>query len=325
MITVLSEADIAQIALSDDAIRTAVSAGLQAQAEGQAIAQPTTVFNPVPGRDDLIAVIQGALPKENMALVKTVGGFPGNAAKALATNPGCLILIETETGQITGLMPAATITTQRTAMVTAIGAISLARAGARTLGCVGTRGIGVQAVRYIAGAIPLAKIRLCGRDPEQTKTAAHALSLELAVPVVPTATWDACLAGADIFIDGTALPGDRPLLAPSSIRPGAVIIVFGAYSSLPVNIMEDIDRLVMDRWVADGRGGLGPQTTAGHVTEAKVDALIGDVIAQNTSPRRSDRDRILFCHRGVAACDLMIASALLAAATEAGIGTQIDF
>ena len=52
MITILSEADIEQVALSDETIKAAVSRGLQSQAAGQALAEPTSVFNPVPGRDD---------------------------------------------------------------------------------------------------------------------------------------------------------------------------------------------------------------------------------------------------------------------------------
>ncbi|MEM7506715.1 MAG: hypothetical protein AAF415_08205 [Pseudomonadota bacterium] len=323
MITVLSEADLSGIALEDDAVRQAVGAGLRAQAEGRALAEPTTVFNPVPGRDDLIAVIRGALPEAGLALVKTVGGFPGNAAKGLATNPGCLTLIETETGQVTGILPAATITTQRTAMVTAIGAQHLARDWARILGCIGTRGVAAQAVRYIARAMPLEEIRLHGRDAEQTAAAATAMAAELDQKVIPAPDWETCLAGADIMIDGAALPHDQVLFPPDAVKEGALIIAYGAYSTLHPDFMDQVDRLVMDRWVADERGALGPLATNSSVTEARIDAFIGDVIAGHTRPRRAETDRILFCHRGVAACDLALAGAYIRAASQRGLGTQV--
>ncbi|MEM7545182.1 MAG: hypothetical protein AAF367_06575 [Pseudomonadota bacterium] len=325
MITVLSEADIAAIALPQDIIRTAVEAGLQAQSEGRALAEPTSVFNPVPGRDDLIAVIRGALPDQRLALVKTVGGFPGNAAKGRVTNPGCLTLIETETGQITGLLAAARITTERTAMVTAIGAHCLARHGARVLGVMGTGGIAVAAARYIAQAMPMSEIRLHGRDPARSADVASTLSAELGVPVITSPDWATCIGGADIVIDGTALPRDIPLFPAEAISAGALVIVFGAYSSLPVDIMDHTDRVVMDRWVADGRGALGPQISTGEVTEARLDALIGDVIGGRAAPRATDMDRIIFCHRGVAACDLALANAYLDVARERNLGTQILF
>lgn len=325
MITVLSDDDLVRLAPDIGAMRAAVEAGLQAQAEGRALAAPTTIFNPVPGRDDLIAVIKGSLPDAGLALVKTVGGFPGNAAKGLATNPGCLTLIETETGQVTGLMPAARITTDRTALVTAIGAMRLARQGASVLGCIGTRGISVQAVRYIAQSLPLTEVRLHGRDPKACAEAAKDLSQELDLPVLPTADWAACLDGADILIDGAALPSDDPLFPSDAIRPGAVVIAFGAYSAFPADILQRIDLLIMDRWAGDGRGALGPQTKAGTLSENGVNAMIGDVIAGRATGRMNQDDRVLFVHRGVAACDLALAQIYLEAARARGLGTQIPF
>lgn len=325
MITVLSDDDLVRLAPDLGAMRAAVEAGLQAQAEGRALAEPTTVFNPVPGRDDMIAVIKGALPDAGLALVKTVGGFQGNAAKGLATNPGCLTLIETETGQVTGLMPAARITTDRTAMVTAIGALRLARPGASVLGCIGTRGISVQAARYIAQSLPITEVRLHGRDPGICAEAAEHLSADLGVAVRPTPDWTTCLDGADILIDGAALPSDRVLFPPEVIRPGAVVIAFGAYSAFPTDIMDHLDGLIMDRWVDTGGGALGPQTNAGTVREDHVEMFIGDVIAGRHPGRTNDTDRLLFVHRGVAACDIALAQSYLEAAKARGLGTLIPF
>lgn len=318
---ILSDADLAAVALPDAAIRTAVEDGLVAQATAEASAEPTSIFNPVPGRDDLIAVIRGAWPARELAMIKTVGGFPGNAAKGLATNPGTLTLIETQTGQVTGLLPAARITSERTAMVTAIGAHHLARPGAQVLSCIGTAGISILATKYIARDLKLTEIRLHGRDPARTQAAAQQLEDDTGVAVRATDSWAACLAGADIMIDGTALPRNTPLLPSAVLQPGALLIVFGAYSALPDDIMAHVDRLVFDRWVPDGRGGLGPQTASGAVTEDSVDALIGNVM-EGACARQSDTDRILFCHRGVAACDMTLANAYLDAAHAQGLGLE---
>lgn len=324
MATILSKADLAAIALPNTAVRAAVEIGLRAQVDGRAIAEPTSVFNPVSGRDDLIAVIRGALPDEGLALVKVVGGFSGNAAKGLATNPGCLTLIETDTGQVTGLLPAAKITTERTSMVTAIGAFKLTRPDARVAGCIGTGGIGVQALRYIANAMTLDEIRLHGRDKDNTARAAAELAEDLGVAVRATADWATCFDGADILIDGAALPCDTALFPVDAIAPGALIIAYGAYSALPSGIIGHIDRIVMDRWVADGRGALGPQTASGEVTEARLDAFIGDVISGASQPRQSPEDRVLFVHRGIAACDLALAQTYLAEARNRGLGTTVQ-
>jgi ornithine cyclodeaminase len=208
-------------------------------------------------------------------------------------------------------------------MVTAIGAIRLARPGAAVLGCIGTRGIAVQAARYIARSMPLREIRLHGRDARNTQAAARALADELGVPVIAAPDWCACLNGADILIEGSAQPRDADHFPLAALTPGAVLIAYGAYSTFPVSLMDHVDLLVMDRWLADGRGALGPQTTAGTVTQDRLNALIGEVIA-GRDLRENGTDRIVFCHRGVAACDLALASAYLAAAQEQRLGTEIS-
>lgn len=325
MITILSEADLGAVALPDDAIRAAVEAGLDAQAEGSALAEPTVSFRPVPGRDDMVSVVRGALPGSMLAMVKTVGGFAGNAARNLPTNPGCLMLIETETGQTRATLPAGPITTRRTAMVSAIGAARLARRGASVVGCIGTAGIAVEAVRLMARTMALTEVRLHGRDPARTRAAAAALADEIGVPVVAADDWLSCLAGADVMIDGAALSADAPLLPVEAIGSGALLIVFGAYSSLPARLFDHVDTLVMDRWSDDGAGALGPHIRSGAVTAESVDALIGDIIAGRAEGRASPAERIVFCHRGVAACDLALASAYLEAAERLGVGTKVPF
>ena len=147
MTTILTEADLATLALPIEQMRAAVEAGLIAHASGEAIAEPTVSFHPKPDQNDMITVVRGALPVQDLALVKTVGGFPENASHGLATNPGCLMLIETQTGQITGLLPAATLTTQRTAMVTAIGACLLSHDGPKIVGCIGTEAVSYTHLR----------------------------------------------------------------------------------------------------------------------------------------------------------------------------------
>ena len=283
------------------------------------------MFNPVPGRDDMIAVIRGAVPDQNLALVKTVGGFPGNAEKGLATNPGQLTLIETQTGQVSGILAAARITTERTAMVSAIGAQQLASPEATVLACIGTRGVALQSVHYIARSMPLSEIRLHGRNRAVADAAAIDLALTYDIPVKASPDWESCLNGADIMIDGTALPGDKPFFPLHVIKPGALIIAYGAYSAMPAELMSRIDRLVMDRWVADGRGALGPLVQSGVVSEGRIDALIGDVIKGDTPARGTKEDAVFFNHRGVAACDIFLAQAYLNAAAEQGLGTAVSF
>jgi len=324
MTLILSDAEMKEIDLPDDAVREAVEAGLAAQAEGRAIAEPTTVFNPVPGREEMIAIVSGALPDARLALVKAVGGFPENARKGLPSNPGFLSLIETETGAVMALLSAAQITSQRTAMVTAIGARRLAPPGPCKLGVIGTRGVALQAVHYIARGQPISEIRIHSRSQSAAEDTARDLAAQYGLPVIAAKDWMSCLDGADILIDGAALAEDRPLFPPEAIRPGCLVIVYGAYSSLSPEIIRRFDRLVVDRWVDDGRGALGPHLDASGRKDDLPTAVIGDLIASAEPAERQAGETVIFNHRGVAACDIALANLYVSAARERGMGTMTD-
>lgn len=320
MTLILSDADLSAVHLADDALREAVEAGLVAQAAGHAIAEPTVSFHPVPGREEMISVIRGALPDDKLALVKAVGGFPENGRKGLPSNPGFLSLIDTETGAVTALLSAARITSERTAMVTAIGARRLAPPGPCTLAVIGTRGVALQAVHYIARGQPLSEIRIHSRSQSAAEETARDLAAKYGIPVIAAKDWMSCLDGADILIDGAALAEDRPLFPAEAIRPGVLVIVYGAYSSLSPEIMHRFDRLVVDRWTDDGRGALGRHLDASGRKDILPRELIGSLIAAAEPAARPADETVIFNHRGVAACDIALANLYVAAAGRIGLG-----
>ncbi len=322
---VLSAADIAQLELAPDAVIGAVEAGLIAQASGDAVAAPTVSYLPDPARSGLHSAIRGALPGDNLAVLKAVGTYPDNAARGLTTNPGILILFASDTGLPIALLDASWLTTLRTAAVTASGIRALARPDARVLACIGTRGIAVEAVRLVAGMLALQEVRIHGRDPQTCRASAASLSSDLGVAVRATASWHECLDGADIMIEGASLDRHRTLFPLETIVEGTTLAAFGAFSSFPDGLPARIDRLIMDRWVDGDSGALGPHVARGQISEGSVDGYIGDVLAGQIAGRRDAGERILFWHRGVAACDILLAEAMIDAARKNGLGQTVPF
>ena len=323
MTTILTEADLRSLAPPIEKIRVAVEAGLTAHAKGNALSEPTVSFKPNLDRSDMITVVRGSLPLLDLALVKTVGGFPQNASKGLATNPGSLMVIETQTGQVVGLLPAATLTTQRTAMVSAIGAKHLGSNGPSVIGCIGTGGISVQAVRFISQMMEVREIRLHGRSKAHTEQVAVELSEELSVNVQPAIDWVDCFKDADILIDGAARSDDTEEFPVSAIRSGSLTIGYSAYSSFPLGSLKIFDELYFDRWTNDGLGAVGPHMRAAEIDAKDVTDLVGHVVGQ-LAYSGSNTARRLFVHRGLAACDLLLAQLYLAEAKAKGIGVQIN-
>lgn len=319
----LSAADVAALDLDRGVVLAAVTQGLVAQAEGSAVTATTQSFPPGPP-GSLISAIGGALPDQALAAVKVVGTFPNNGARGLPSNPGLLVLLDAATGEVLALLDASRLTTLRTAAVTAIGIRALARPDARVLGCIGSRGIAAEALRLAGPDLALDEIRLHGRDAEACATAAARLAADLGVNVRPVPDWRACLDGADIMIEGASLTAPRALFPSDAVRPGATVVAFGACSAFAPDLPKHVDRLFMDRWAEGTSGALGPHVAAGAVGPGSVDAYIGDVLAGRAEGRRSDDERILFWHRGVAACDIALAALMLDAARTAGRGTNLD-
>lgn len=322
-IGILSESDVAELALSDAEVLSAVEAGLTAQSQGLARTEPTTSFRPIPRADGLVSVIRGTSDAEGRVLIKTVGTFPDNARRGLPPNPGMALLLESGTGVVQGMVAAAALTTLRTAAVTAIGAKVLARPDSRTLACIGTRGIAYQAVRYVAGLFRLETINIHSPNPESRDRAARDLTGQLGLPVIACDSWETCLTGADIMIEGASLRRNEDRFPADTILPGTTLIAYGAYSSMPADIMTRLDRIVVDRWVDDHGGAFGPQMAAGQFPADRVDALLGAAIDGKATVRTSRDDRILFWHRGVAACDIALASLLLQRAKAKGLGASL--
>lgn len=323
MTTILTEADIEKLALPIEKIRGAVEAGLTAFAKGNALSEPTVSFNPNPERSDMITVVRGALPSQQLALVKTVGGFPQNASKGLATNPGSLMVVETQTGQVVGLLPAASLTTTRTAMVSAIGAKHLGNPGPLIVGCIGTSGIAVQSVRFVRQMMEIDEVRLHGRSQVRTERASAQLSEELGVRVRPAVDWSDCFDGADILIDGAAHAGDSAEFPVSEIKAGSLTIGYSAYSSFPLGSLATFDELYFDRWTNDGLGAVGPHMRSGEISADDVTGLVGNFVDQPAS-LETRKARRLFVHRGIAACDLLLADLYLTEAKARGVGLQVN-
>lgn len=321
----LSAADVKAALPRREALLAAVTTGLVAQAQGVAVAAPTVSFHPDPDTSGMISAIRGALPGQGVAAVKLVGTYPDNAASGLATNPGLMVLFNVATGRPRALLEASHLTTLRTAAVSALGIRALARGDARIVGCIGTRGIAVETLRLALPDLQVDEVRLHGRDAAACERAAHALSEEFGVAVRATDSWRDCLEGADIMIDGASLPGHRDLFPGDVVGPGSLIVAFGAWSAFGPNLPDRIDRLVMDRW-GDGDGGaLGPHVAAGRIGCHSVDAFIGDVLSGRAAGRKDPAERILFWHRGVAACDIALAQAVIAEAQCRGLGLAAPF
>ena len=323
-VAILTGADIARLDLSTEDILDAAQRGLMAQVDGRAIAEPTTTFRPLPDRDSTLSFIRGADIGQQLAMIKTVGTYPSNPAIGLPSNPGMAMLCDARTGQVIALIDAAPLTTLRTAAVAAIGAELAARPDSRILGCIGTRGIALQAATMIAELFALTEIRLHARDLTRAEKAATHLRGVSSAAVTVCGDWDSCLTGADILIDGASLPSDQDLFPLNSLAPGVTLLAYGGYASAHAQAANRFDRVVMDRWADGTSGAFGPSVAAGLLSRSDVSAYLGDVLAGRSTARTAPEQCILVWQRGLAACDITLAQVMITRADALGNLQTID-
>jgi ornithine cyclodeaminase/alanine dehydrogenase-like protein (mu-crystallin family) len=325
-LTYLNAADIDALALSDDEILDAIRAVLGAQGREETVIEPRMHLFPR-GAGGHFNVLRGAVPE--CAGVKVVGDYVDNHRLGLPSELALLLLMRPDTGVPVAIIDATAITEMRTGAVTAIGAEHLARSDARVLGHVGARGTAYWNVRLLCHVLPaLEEIRVHSRRPESRDAFAARLRQDLGRDVRAVATWEECLADADVLVEATRLTEPAPLLATSWVTPGALVMPYGTVSAVDLDLTDVMDKVVVDDWGQAGAGPLGSlraHVDSGRLTKGSLHAELGQIVCGARPGRERPDERILFWHRGLSITDIALGQALLAKAQAGGIGRTLPY
>jgi ornithine cyclodeaminase/alanine dehydrogenase-like protein (mu-crystallin family) len=260
--------------------------------------------------------------------LKAVCILPGNPARGLDAHQGLVTLFDGETGIPTAILDASAVTAVRTAAVTAVATGALARPDATTLAVLGA---GVQARAHLRA---LAGVRAFEHVWVYSPTAAHAQEVAgqaseagLAGVTVAASAQEA-LRDADVVV--TVTSAREPVLRREWLKPGAHLNAVGASS--PQNREIDTATVAASVLFCDSRESL--QNEAGEFRLAVTEGLItgvdhvraelGEVLAGTAAGRRDAGELTMFRSLGLAVEDLAAAQVAVAAATELGIGTEVE-
>ncbi len=329
-IAYLNRADIEALALGDDEILAAVEAALARQGRGHAVIEPRSHLRPQ-GVNGHFNVLRGVLPGEGgdgagFAGVKVVGDFVDNWRLGLPSEMALLLLFDPETGMPRAILDATAITAMRTGALTAIGAKHLARPDSAVLGHVGARGTAYWNVRLLDRLFGFRRIRVHSRRPESREAFAARLTVDLGKPVQAVADWRACLEGADILVEASRLERPEPLLATGWAAPGTLTIPYGTVSAVGIDLVDAMDKVVVDDW---GQAGVGPfgalrrHVDEGRLTAANLHAELGQIVAGLKPGRERPDERILFWHRGLSLSDIALGALALGKAARLGLGRAL--
>ena len=332
--TYLSGPDVDRLAMTNQEILDAVEVGLLAQGRAESVLDPRAHHIPNVGVEGHFNVLRGTLPASvhppnGVTGVKIVGDFVDNYRLDLPSEMSLLNLFDPTTGMPIALLDATAITAMRTGAVTALGAKYLARPDSKVVGHIGARGSAEWNVRLLAHLFDLKEVRIHSRRPESRQSIGERMAAELTAHVAITDNWESCLKNADILVEASRLTRPEPLLKTAWVNPGATVIPYGTMSAVEDDLTDVMDQIVMDDWEQAKVGPFGALRShyeSGKLKTAEYEGVeLGKIVAGICLGRRSENERILFWHRGLALSDIALGSAMLAKAQGLGIGQTLSY
>jgi ornithine cyclodeaminase len=324
----LSGPDIEALSISNADVVTAVEDAVRAHGDGRVVMEPRVHLVPDNNGAGHFNVLRGHLSAPGVSGVKVVGDFVSNYAAGLPSELGLLTLYHPETGVPLSIMDATMITARRTGAMTAVGARYLARQDSRVLGHVGARGTAFWNVVMLDEMFDLDEIRVTSRRPESREAFARELEAVTGARVRVTANAEEAYDGADILVEASRLTEPEPLLRTSSVKPGAFVVPYGTISAVELDLLDVMDKVVVDDWreAQSGRfGALRRHVDSGRLSAASLHAELGQIITGRRPGRESGDERILFWHRGLPILDIAVGLAILRRAEEQGVGTMLRY
>jgi alanine dehydrogenase len=339
----LSGPDIDSLGVTHAEILAAAEDAVRAHGDGRVVVEPRVHLVPDNQGAGHFNVLRGHLPELGVSSVssvsgvrgvtgvsgiKVVGDFVSNYAAGLPSELGLLTLYDPDTGVPLAIMDATMITSARTGAMTAVGARHLARRDSRVLGHVGARGTAFWNVVLLDELFNLDEIRVTSRRPESRVAFARELAAVTATRIRVTASAEETFDGADILVEASRLTVPAPLLRTAWVKPGAFVVPYGTVSAVELDLLDVIDKVVVDDWreAQSGRfGALRPHVDSGRLTAASLYAELGQIVTGRLPGRESSQERILLWHRGLAILDIAVGLAILRRAEEQDAGTMLRY
>jgi ornithine cyclodeaminase len=328
-LTFLNGPDVERLALTDTEILAAVEQGLDAQGKSQVVIEPRVHLVPHDSSVGHFNVLRGAVLPLGLAGVKVVGDFVNNYKVGLPSELAVLNLFDPATGVPTAILDATSLTDMRTGAMTALGGRYLARKSSKILGHIGARGTSYWNIRLLDHFFDFEEIRVHSKRQESRTAFAERLSVDLDKPVVAVDSWEQCVREADIVVEASRLTEPQPLLKTEWIKPGALVIPYGTMSAVELSLTDIMDKVVVDDWgqcrKGQPYGALRRHVDSDKLNERNLHAELGQIVAGLKPGRQSDRETILFWHRGLSLSDIALGHAMLEKAKTLGVGQMLRF
>ena len=315
----LNEADVRAVLPMGDLIEC-METTLTAFSSGQ-VRQPVRQVIEAGSGGNFFAAMPAWLEAGPTMGAKLVTVYHANGGRGLPTHQAVVVLLDAETGALLAVMDGRYITEARTAAVSAVALLKLARQGARTLAILGS---GVQ-----AGSHMLAFSLVWKFDEVRcwSPTAANVQKFVEAHPEVRVATTaEAAVRGADVVL--TVTGSSTPVVWSEWVSDGACVIGVGAcrpYQREMDPLLVARGRVFVDSRAAALKeaGDLVIAIDEGHFGPDHIVAELGEVLADRVAGRTADDEVTILKPLGQAVEDVAAAQLAYTRATAMGRGVSL--
>ena len=267
----------------------------------------------------VLHILQGALPAQGVLGYKA---YTSNRSG----NRFLVHLFDAASGQLKAVLEADTLGMFRTGAASGVAAKWLARPDSRVAGVFGSGWQAEGHVRAICAVLPLAEVKVWGRQAEKLANFCARLGELTGVRVVPAASPEDAVRGSDLV--GTVTTAAQPLFAAEWLEEGTHVNAAGSNALIRQELSEAAVRrcgLVCVDSVATAlaeAGDLLPLLEKGRLQPRQLVEL-GEVIGGRHAGRSDAGQITLFESQGMAIQDLALALRVVRAAEQQGIGREI--
>ncbi len=322
---ILSQADVERLLTMESCIEVMASA-LSALARGDAVLPLRTIIG-IPHTKDFFAVMPGYLGEPKAIGAKVLTVYPGNHGTAFDSHQGAVLLFDPDNGSLAAVLDATSITTTRTAAVSAVATRALSRKNASTLAIIGS---GVQAHAHLEAMCavrPIKTLRVWSRNPDHARSLADVGRARYGLDATAVATGAEAVGSADIVCAATS--SNEPVVLGEWLSPGTHVNAVGV--SQPHARELDSAAVVRSRLYVDRResalnepGDILVPLRAGEISPDHIVAELGQLLLDSSLGRRDDSEITLFKSLGLAVEDLAAAAHVLAEAERTGAGVRVE-
>lgn len=312
----LTENDVAQCLTVQEAVHLAKTGAI---ADGEGLVAGDKFYMAI-GEQGFVKPFSGYLAGETLAYVKTFSFFERNRAHGLPVTDSMVFLFDSATGLPVCIMQAKWITALKTGASTAVTASYLARQDSRILTIFGAGQLGQAHLSCINRIFDLDEIRIVDIIPGKAESFAKEMGNESGITITIPASPEDAVRDADLIV--TVTTGSAVNVTHAWLKPGAFIARMGSYQEVDLALLQQADKLVVDRWayVKDRVPEIRQLLREGLLQESDIYAEWPVIAAGLLPGRQSEDEIILYVGLGIWGEYAAILPAVYRKAKELGLG-----